>query len=152
MTQLAIVEKFQASHREYLALEKKIEAAWGDTGDGKSAKPQALQLADRIALGEMMLTDNDDPGYQTVVKRKLLVLQRELARAESDPQDAARCYEFRQLEEQFNESLATCASLYDQAREVLGDDGALMERDPSDGHAVQAGKEGGAQGALFFTG
>jgi len=63
------------------------EEAWGPTELGR-ARPRALQLADRIAVGEAMARE---PDHDPIVPKALRTLRAMHRRALADPADRQRC-------------------------------------------------------------
>lgn len=92
------------------------EAAWGPTELGK-ALPQAIQLADRIKVGEALL--HDRPG-DPAVKRALNTLRAMLRRAQADPADQKRCAAFQEAHERFLAADALYLGRIQEAREIYG--------------------------------
>lgn len=89
---------------------RELEAAWEAAGeawgacDGQHAKPQAVQLRNRIVLGKFYIKHNPDPA----LKRHLLHLKAQYSEAVEDSKDQELCRawwaaytEFRQKEKTY---------------------------------------------------
>ena len=76
----------QQARRELEAAFAAADEAWGSC-DGQHAKPQAVQLRNRIVLGKYYVRHNPDPD----LKRHLLHLKAQYSRAVVDAKDQALC-------------------------------------------------------------
>lgn len=94
----------------------RAEAAWGPTELGK-ARPQALQLADRIAVGEAML---QEPGHDPIVPKALRTLQAMHRRALADPADRKRCAAYEEAHARYLAAEETYLGRVREAREIYG--------------------------------
>jgi len=81
------------------------ERAWGST-DGVHAKPQAVQLAARIELGEYLLglpleRRGGNPSSDATLIDGLERLRERLARVQTDPRDREFCRIWREAYEEW---------------------------------------------------
>jgi len=109
----AIVDpRIPALVAEMNAAWQRMGAAWGSS-DGRTAKPQALQLEARIAVGEAMLAS--EPGNVSM-RRALLQLKQAHSRALTDPDDVVRCERYREAEAAFQRAEEWYLALVHQDR------------------------------------
>ncbi|NLD44527.1 MAG: hypothetical protein GX657_13660 [Chloroflexi bacterium] len=92
------------------------EAAWGSMELGK-ARPQALQLEDRIAVGKALL---QEPDHDPIVPKALRTLRAALRRAKADPADRRRCRVYQEAYERFLVAEETYLGRVREARDIYG--------------------------------